>query len=137
MEIVKFNLHGPQEESESLMGSETSTRTIENLNLDQGLVDVKSNDESHHTLKSLATEKDTVSPGLAYISNIKPGGVKHHPDNKQVASERSHNGYEALDASYIHLPWDAPGKEIFPAYAINGGTSSAIHHISGVQCLSS
>ena len=63
MEIVNFNLHGPQEKSESLMGSETSTRTIENLNLDQGLVDVKSNDES---LKPLATEKDTVSVSLIH-----------------------------------------------------------------------
>ena len=63
MEIVNFNLHGPQEKSESLMGSETSTRTIENLNLDQGLVDVKSNDES---LKPLATEKDTVSASLIH-----------------------------------------------------------------------
>ena len=66
MEIVNFNLHGPQEKSESLMGSETSTQTIENLNLDQVLVDVKSNDESHHTLKPLATEKDTVSVSLIH-----------------------------------------------------------------------
>ena len=63
MEIVNFNLHRPQEKSESLMGSETSTRTIENLNLDQGLVDVKSNDES---LKPLTTEKDTVSVSLIH-----------------------------------------------------------------------